>query len=182
MHALNDITRRVAHTRHLTLFDFDRDVWAGRAAARASHEASRALFRDVVHPKTPHTWAAAAKMLARRFSAFFIYRGSHVTTLRRLAAVRGCLWPPEAGGSRGARPEGAAEAAGPCGDVMVTLLRVRPPPPNGTLLTPPAVPAPPGPAPWSPADELPDDDPRCAYLAPILPLSSPYLVSYIGPI
>ena len=82
----NDVMRRIAARRNLTVYDFDRDCWGtmkDNAGAAGSY-----WLRDFVHPRTPFTATAGDKMLALAHSAYFHYRGAHPATLAKRTALR----------------------------------------------------------------------------------------------
>ena len=108
LHTYNDVMRRIAASRNISLYDFDRDCW-GTSKDDVRSSASY-ILRDFVHPRTPFTATAGDKMMALAHSAYFQYRGAHPATLTKLADLRASFALP------GGRPV-------PRGVMRVSLLR-----------------------------------------------------------
>jgi len=72
LHGMNEIIRRIAIDRNITLYDYDQDLWSS-----IDFDFSREdlLLRDYQHPAKIYTAVAAEKMLGNRYSQSFTYRG-----------------------------------------------------------------------------------------------------------
>lgn len=74
----NDIQRRLAADRGLTLFDLDADVWSS-----VGHDPSAAneafLFRDWIHPKPYYLIAAAHKILGEQYTTAITSRHPRIS-------------------------------------------------------------------------------------------------------
>jgi hypothetical protein len=72
LHTFNTIIRETAERRNLTLYDLDTDVWS---VVDWNYSREKDILRDAIHPIPEYCSSAAEKMLSRRYSSNFIYKG-----------------------------------------------------------------------------------------------------------
>ena len=75
IHAYNNILRKIATERNLTLFDLDNDIWSSVNWDFLNRE--RDVMRDAIHPTAEKAAIAASKLLRWRYSSFLYDRGTY---------------------------------------------------------------------------------------------------------
>lgn len=84
VNAMNDIYRKVAARRGLSLYDFDNDVWA---TLEWDYSKQSTVFRDYIHPVPVYLATAGEKMLFNRYSSYSFLRNVSDLDLARLPQV-----------------------------------------------------------------------------------------------
>ena len=81
--SMNEVYRRIAQMRNITLWDVDNDVWSALGWRRHDAAAESVIFRDYIHANPYFLAAAGEKMLRNRHSSYFIDRSQHDCPTRR---------------------------------------------------------------------------------------------------
>lgn len=82
--AFNDIIRKIANNRNITLYDYDNDVHSTTKWQRNEEVETKILLRDWLHPKEVFASRAGDKMLSSRYSNYYFYRGAYSPTTPQL--------------------------------------------------------------------------------------------------
>lgn len=74
LHAMNEVSRKVAFNRNITLFDIDNEIW-GSVNWEYSLEKTRPILRDFIHPIPMYLKAAGEMLLGRFYTRALEIRG-----------------------------------------------------------------------------------------------------------
>jgi outer membrane protein assembly factor BamE (lipoprotein component of BamABCDE complex) len=85
--AYNEIVRDISKVRSISIYDFDKDLWSVVNYNKSEHWQ---MFRDDCHPKDHIVRDVALKLICKRYSSFYTWRGNKTSAdciLSRVAYV-----------------------------------------------------------------------------------------------